>query len=195
MNTEPSDDEIAIIYTEACKLIDGLLVASDQPAHSRSEEAIQRLNHAILLFTAVVTARPHHWPAYWALGKARGRLEQWDESVICFRHATQINPHHADVWRERSIAAAHSGLFQEAVESSRSAVALQPADVGLQANLALALLLSGKGEESRSILEQAIEQAPAPRSIYHLLHIVEEVLEGTRPYPTTMKDLIGGVGS
>jgi hypothetical protein len=83
----------------------------------------------------------------------------------------------------------HAGLFQESVESSRSAVAIQPADAGLQANLALALLLSGKGEESRSILERVIEQAPPPRSIYRLAHIVEEVLEGTRPYPTTMKDL------
>jgi hypothetical protein len=74
MNTEPSDDEITIIYTEACKLIDGLLITSGRSAHSLSDEDIRRLNHAILLFTAVVTANPHHWPAHWALGKAHGRL-------------------------------------------------------------------------------------------------------------------------
>jgi Flp pilus assembly protein TadD len=177
------------LYTQACALIGGLIQLGGQPPPDLDAATRSRLEQAIPLFEQVLTLNPANWPAMWLLGKVHQRLGDFARSLECFTAAHRVCPDHPDVAREASIAAMDAGLPEQAVTFCERAIATNPADQGLRANLALALLFSGRPEQAAEVARDARKGAPSDAITARIVAVIDEVLSGVRPCPHHVRDL------
>jgi tetratricopeptide (TPR) repeat protein len=189
--TDPAPDQSRHdqLYKQACALIDGLILLHDEEPAELTAERRRRLHEAIPLFEEVVRINPGNWAAMWLLGKVCQRLEELERGLAWFARAHHINPGQPDVAREASLAAMDLGRPGEAVAFCERAVEALPDDAGLVANLALALLFSGKPVEAQEVAADALRRDPADAITAQLVTIIGEVVAGTRPCPHHMRDL------
>jgi tetratricopeptide (TPR) repeat protein len=176
-------------YQQACQLIDGLILLDDRPPAPLDTRARERLSRALALLAEVVQINPQNWAAMWQMGKIHQRLGDRERCLQWFARAHLVNPQQHDVAREASIAAMELGRAAEAVRYCERAVQIQPDNPGLLANLGLALLLAGKPADAQARLHLAHSRNPTDPITADLLHIVQEVLAGSRPCPRSVADL------
>lgn len=125
----------------------------------------------------------------WLLGKTCQRLDQFEMGLQWFSRAHKVKPDHPDVAREAAIAAMDAGRPAEAVGFCERAIAANPDDAGLRANLAGALLFSGKPKEAISVGKDTLRRSPGYEITATIVRITEEVMAGSRPCPHHMRDL------
>jgi tetratricopeptide (TPR) repeat protein len=177
------------LYQQGCRLIEGLIILDNLVAGPLDPSQRKRLQDAVPLFEEVVHINPANWAAMWLLGKIYQRLGEYEHGLSWFARAHRINPDQADVAREAAIAAMELGRAEEAIPFCERAIEANAEDPGLQANLALALLFSGKPGDARAVAQAALARDPGDQITAHLARIVEEVLSGTRPCPRHVRDL------
>jgi tetratricopeptide (TPR) repeat protein len=177
------------LYKQACRLIEGLILLSNEEPQPLDPLQRQRLEDAIPLFIEVVAINPGNWAAMWMLGKVYQRLGEYQHGLTWFSRAHRVNSDQPDVAREASIAAMDLGRAEEAIPFCERAIETNPDDAGLRANLALALLFSGKPGEARTVAQEALARDPADKITAHIVRIIEEVVGGNRPCPHHVSDL------
>jgi tetratricopeptide (TPR) repeat protein len=177
------------LYKEACSLIEGLIILSNDAPAPLEPHGRQRLEDAIPLFVEVVKINPRNWAAMWLLGKVYQRLGDYERGLGWFSRAHRVNPDQPDVAREAAIAAMELGRAEDAIPYCERAIEAKADDPGLRANLALALLFSHKPREARAVAEEAMARDPADKITANIARIIGEVLDGTRPCPRHARDL------
>lgn len=81
------------------------------------------------------------------------------------------------------------GQPENAIPYCRRALEVRPEDAGLRANLALAILFSGKPTEAEGEAKEALRRDPHDQITSQLVRIIDEVLRGERPCPRHVQDL------
>ena len=166
-----------------------LLLAGPGPSPKPGWFLRRRLRAAMTCFEAALRIAPDSWQSLWAMGKIHQRLGETPEAFGCFRRAHQLAPSQPDVAREAGIAASDLGDGPAAVQFTKAAIAAKPEDPGLVANLAIAHLINGEVEQAQLVAAEATSRAPNDPVSRAVRHLVNEVAEGRRPRPRTMRDL------
>lgn len=194
MDEEFSEEEFDrhnALAEEAWSLIEGEIILDNRDLGKPSWRSRRKLYRAVRLFRESLRINPLGWPSMWAIGKIKQRLDRQKGALLWFGRAHEINPDHPDVSREAALAAMELGEHALAVRYCRSAVAANPKDPGLVANLALALLLVGDVTKAREAIDWAASSAPEDPISQGLLSIINDVAEGRRPQPKTIRDVTG----
>jgi len=193
MKRELTEEEIrehGRVYDKGWSLIQGeLLLADANPSGKPGWFARRRLREAITCFEAALKITPESWQSLWALGKIHQRLGEVPEALNCFAQAHQLNPSQPDVAREAGIAASDIGDGPAAVRFSKAAIAAKPDDPGLVSNLALAFLINGEIENAQAAAAEATSRAPNDPIAKSVRSIVDEVAQGRRSRPKTVREL------
>ena len=138
---------------------------------------------------AVTDYNPRNWAAYWYKGKGFQVMGDQSAANSSFKDSFAIQKENPDVAREYAASCLELGLGQEAVTAAEHALALQPANAGLHANLALALLISGRNLEARESIGKALEMDPADQISVSVKKIIDEVISGKRAQPQKLSDV------
>ncbi len=96
------------------------------------------------------------WPAYFALGIAERRLEQWRSACEAFAEALRVSPGCTAAHLEMVAAFVARGEPGAALEHARRACELDGETARTLAVLATALLASGQREEAASAIDRAL---------------------------------------
>jgi tetratricopeptide (TPR) repeat protein len=177
------------LYKQACGLIEGLILLDDRPVAELNAVNRKRLMDSIGLFEEVVSINPGNWAAMWLLGKVYQRLGDEACRLEWFTRAYRLKPDQPDVAREAALAAMDAGQPEAAVGYCQSAIAASPDDAGLHANLAVALLFSGKPAVARTVAAEALRRDPADQITARIVALIDGVLAGKRPCPHHVRDL------
>jgi Flp pilus assembly protein TadD len=189
MSGGKSDVSSEDMYNEACRLVSGLLIESSDPAPPLEAADTAKMQEAYVLFSAVATVEPKHWPSQWAMGKICERLGDDHAAMRHFLVAATINSDHPDLFREACIAATKSGELELARTLGERATLLSPNDVGLKTNLAIAILLMQRTGEARRVATEALTIDSSDKRARLICHIVDQVEQGVRACPQTVYDL------
>lgn len=159
----------------------------------REPKVSQKVKEQILIgikdLDAVTAYNPKNWAAFWIKGKGYQALGNYTAANAEFKASFGLQKENADVAREYAASCLELGLGDEAVSAARHAIALKPNDAGLHANLALALLISGKNAEAKNAILESLKMAPAGRISLAVSKIIDDVIAGKRGQPKTMGDL------
>jgi tetratricopeptide (TPR) repeat protein len=120
----------------------------------RHDEAIQRLNHALLM-------RPDYAEAHFNLGNALRRAGRLEESVAAFAAALRLKPNYAEALQNQADSLRDLNRQDEAIAVLRRAIEISPRNAQLFNNLGIALRDIGKIEEARAMFERARMLDPA----------------------------------
>jgi Flp pilus assembly protein TadD len=182
--------EYTAVYQKGSDLVSKHITLHDrEPAPAPTREA--ELREGIGLLQRAVALEPRSWPAHWLIGKGYQALDDHVRAYEAFRHAMRLCRSNADVPRELCLECLQLGKFAEAVEAARIAVRVEGSDPGLQANLALALLLSGDVDDALAQAEEAVARSPEDEISRNLLAVIEEVKDGRRRPPQTLAEVEG----
>ena len=178
-------------YETGWKLIEGLILVHDTgPTAPPGWLARRRLRRAARCFEHALAISPRGWQSLWALGKIHQRPDDSREALRCFGRAFDISPDQPDVAREAAAEALSVGDGRLAVRYCRAAIEAMPGDPGLVANLALALLISGKPAEAQSAISEATQRAPQDPISAAVARAVDDVVQNRRPRPRTLADVL-----
>jgi hypothetical protein len=189
MSDSNSDIATEDMYREACRLISGLLIESSTPAAPLGVADAAKMREAYVLFSAVATVEPNHWPSHWAMGKICECLGEDGTSLRHFLVAVTINNDHPDLFREACIAATKSGELDLAMSLGERATTLSPDDGGLKTNLAIVLLLKKRISEARRLAMEVLATNSADERARLICRAVEQIEQGVREYPQNVHDL------
>jgi tetratricopeptide (TPR) repeat protein len=188
-NREASRARHNELYQRACGLIKGLILLHDQTPAELNAGTRQRLVDAVGLFEEVVSINPGNWAAMWLLGKVHQRLGDEQRRLEWLARSHRVNPDHPDVAREAALAAMDADQPEAAIGYCQRAIEADPDDAGLRANLAVALLFSGKPAEARAVAREALGRDPKDEITAQIVTVIDEVLAGARPCPHHIRDL------
>lgn len=125
------------------------------------------------------------WRVWWFLGLARRSASDLEGAFAAFERAYAIHPTHADVAREFGGQCLALGRGERAVEVTERNCSLHPRDAGLRANLALACLIADDPIRAKLEVARALEMDPADEITRALAAMIDDVIAGRRPRPTT----------
>ncbi len=106
-------------------------------------------------------------------GIAAQNLAQWDEAAEAFRRVTNLRPEFKDGWLELTRSLAALDRVEEAEACARRAVEIFPEGPDTLGNLAAVFLQSGRTDEARPIIEQALAHDPTDAKNRALLRMIE----------------------
>ena len=159
----------------------------------REPKVSQKVKEQILIgikdLDAVTAYNPKNWASFWMKGKGYQALGDQKAANAEFKVSFAIQKENPDVAREYAASCLQLGDGEEAVSATQHAITLTPRDAGLHANLALALLISGKHEEARTAIVESLNMAPADRISLAVKKVIDEAASGKRRQPKTMADL------
>jgi len=150
-----------------------------------------RLHRAAKCFHRALTINPLGWQSLWALGKIHQRLRDDAAALHYFGRAFEIDAKQPDVASEAAVSAAYIGDGPAAVGYARAAAAARPGDSAILSNLALALLISGEARAARDTVREALRLGPRDSVTRNLAAVIEAVIAGTRPHPTSAQEIEG----
>ncbi|PAW72137.1 MAG: hypothetical protein B9S38_05605 [Verrucomicrobiia bacterium Tous-C4TDCM] len=154
-----------------------------------SAKAKTELSRGIADLDAVTAYNPKNWASFWMKGKGYQALGDQKAANAEFKVSFAIQKENPDVAREYAASCLQLGDGEEAISATQHAITLTPRDAGLHANLALALLISGKHEEARTAIVESLNMAPADRISLAVKKVIDEAASGKRRQPKTMADL------
>ena len=178
------------LTAKAWNLIKNDVYLSDHATGQLGFLARRRIKKAIALYHQALEINPEGWSSMWALGKIHQRLGEHSESLQFFENAFRINPEQPDVAREASLAALDLGRSKAAIRYCEAAIEFNPEDPGLLCNLALAHLINQNPDQALRVAETALQRDPNDPIIANVASIIQEVLLGNRPQPTSMAELM-----
>lgn len=149
------------------------------------------IRRAIALYDEALRIYDGRYGVWWMRGKLFQALGQTREAFDSFRRAYALEPNSQPVVNEMTIQAMELGEFDVAYEATQHGLTMFPNDLPLLARLALVQLLRGHPSEAIAAADRALEVAPNDMISRHIKRIAEEVLDGRRPQPRSMRDLTG----
>jgi tetratricopeptide (TPR) repeat protein len=168
-------------YSEGTARCDAPRLCRESP---KSDSERLRIQEGIDLLDHLLKERPDHWPTWWITGKGAQAVGNHAGAYERFQKAFMLNPDHPDMGREYGAECIALGKAAEAVAATQRALEDDPTDTGLQANLALALLISGNVDGSEQTAAAAFERSPEDKITGDLLDFVRQVKAGKQPCPT-----------
>ncbi|QQL44427.1 tetratricopeptide repeat protein [Sulfuriroseicoccus oceanibius] len=186
-----NDDDHNAIYERGSQLISPHMQLLNRDPKV-TKKLIEQVTRGIADLDAVTAYNPGNWAAYWIKGKGYQVLGDPQAANAEFKASFDIQKENPDVAREYASTCLDLGLGAEAVRATEHAITLTPDDAGLYANLALALLISGKNVEAKEAVDRSLQMAPNDQISQAVRNIVDDVISGVRPQPKNMADLHKG---
>lgn len=143
----------------------------------------RRLKEAITMLQRCLEIYSGSWQSMWGLGKAQQALGDHLSALGWFERALELEKSNPDVFREATIESLGLGEVSRALHYAKKTRELKPDDAGVQANLALALLLNGRGAEALKAITEACQKSPGDPVSKNVLAFIQDVVSGKRPYP------------
>jgi tetratricopeptide (TPR) repeat protein len=131
--------------------------------------ALERTREAVACFERAIAIRPELAEAHNNLGTALAALRRDDEATTCFRRALEINPGYGAAWANLGNAWMRARREAEALACYERVLASPSRDPDAYSNVADGLLAIGRVDESRRVLETAIEYWPSRPELYGAL--------------------------
>jgi tetratricopeptide (TPR) repeat protein len=154
-----------------------------------SNKAKIDITRGIALLDAVIAYNTNNWAAWWMMGKGYQALDNHEKACDAFGKSYAIQRNNPDVAREYMNECLDLGRTTEAISAAEYAVGLSPNDAGLHANLALAYTLAGRISDTQSAINKSLGIDPNDKISLTLRQVVQEIAEGKRKQPRTMREL------
>lgn len=107
---------------------------------------------AVRCFAQVTMLKPDHAEAFYLLGQAYHRLDQYLEEEMAYRSALRLKPDFADVHRAIAEQCLNEGRLDEGMKSLREAVRIEPSDLASWKSLWQVLIKLEQADEAKSVL-------------------------------------------
>jgi Flp pilus assembly protein TadD len=153
-NTTQADDEFA--------------KGKDRPPTAETLHALARLcaadgqdNRCEQVLRQILTKYPTFMPAYVDLAELQVRQRRLDDALGTLEAASKISAHDPVVLNDQGMCRLIKGEYDKAFEAFSKASALQPNNSRYRGNMALALGMLGRYDESFSLYEQVLSPADA----------------------------------
>jgi len=156
-----------------------------------SNKAKAEIVRGIALLDAVIAYNTNNWAAWWTIGKGYQALGESNKACDAFGKSHAIQRDNADVAREYMFECLNLGRTTEAIAAAEHAVSLSPKDAGLHANAALAYTLAGRIVDAQAAITKSLQIDPNDKISLTLRRIVQEIADGKRKQPRTMRELEG----
>jgi tetratricopeptide (TPR) repeat protein len=132
-------------------------------------EAIQDLAGAQAEWNKVQTLLPHHYLAYFQIGRLLAQQDKTDEARNCLSRALEMRPDLSEGWYELGRLQGASGQFEAALGSFERARRLVPGEPRYRCEMAKALVKLNRGPEAIAQLEEAIRLGAVNWEAHYLL--------------------------
>ncbi|MDZ4691434.1 hypothetical protein [Terricaulis sp.] len=173
---------------QATAIADRYIILEGRHRAAPNETEIRR---AIALYDEALRIHDGRYGVWWMRGKLFQALGQEREAFISFRRAYALEPNSQQVINEMTIHAMEVGEFDFAFAAVQQGLTVFPNDLPLRARLALVQLLRGHPAEAIAAADRALEIAPNDGISRLIKRLAEEVRDGRRPQPRSMRDLTG----
>ena len=154
-----------------------------------SGEAAKSVMGAIAMLEQVTADDPDAWGAFWFHGKGLSALGRYDEAYTSFKRAFELERETEAIGRELANVCLETQRFNEAVQMAEHAATIKPDDAATIANLAICYLFCGRLNEASKSIAAAIKLAPADDTTERIKTIINEVANGHRELPGSLRDL------
>lgn len=176
------------LIDQATPIAERYIYIEGRPHARRNEGEIRR---AIALYDEALAIYPGRYSVWWMRGKLFQALHEDREAFISFQRAYALEPNSQQVINEMTIHAMELGEFEFTFAAVQHGLTLFPNDLPLRARLALVQLLRGYPVEAIAAADRALELAPNDSISRSIRRLAEEVRDGRRPQPRSMRDLTG----
>jgi tetratricopeptide (TPR) repeat protein len=176
-------------YRVGAWLVKGELQMAGRRLRKPKKWARAKLETARKLLEFVLADIPGSWHSLWIAGKIHERLGEDAVALECFKRGLEINHSQPDLAIEAALSAVRVGKGSEAEVYARIAVAARPNDAGHKADLALALLISGKPQDAQLALAEALKLLPDDNVTKTLNRLVAIIIDNDLDCPKDMAGL------
>ena len=173
---------------QATAIAERYIYIDGRPQAAPNEAEIRR---AIAIYDEALAIYPGRYGVWWMRGKLFQVFHEDREAFVSFQRAYAVEPNSQPVINEMTIHAMELGEFELAFEAVQHGLTLFPNDLPLRARLALVQLLRGHPAEAIVAADRALEIAPSDGISRQIKRLAEEVRDGRRPQPRSMRDLTG----
>jgi tetratricopeptide (TPR) repeat protein len=181
--TEERVKEYNKYYDLACEGIMELIVLGkgkytplEPSQESRVRKAIEYFNKALIIYTG-------HWPCMFFLGKLHQRLNEHETAIEYFESALVLDSENHNIPLEASISAMHLNKIDTVLYYSSEAMKRKPDHCEILGNHAYFLLVAGRYEEAREVIQKAVALYPDDETNELIEVITDKVIKGEIPKP------------
>lgn len=158
-------------YAQAAALCEPLLVGAPRDFDlllllGTVKAQTPQVEQSVDLLCRAIEVRPDSVAAYYALGYAMCKLQQFAAGVECFDQCLALNPGYAEAACDRGSALVELGQHQAALESYALAIALRPTYSEAWSNQGNALLALGKTDAAIASFNHALTLNPRAAATY-----------------------------
>lgn len=161
VDSEPEDAERVeearkvISEIDSQNLLDELFQeAYDAVQLGREHEAIEKMQ-------TFLERAPEVWRAWFLLGWAHRRLQQYPEAKTAFLKTLELGPQKPDTLNELAICHMELGEFQEGERMLREAIRLEPDNTKIISNMGVLALKRGDAEEAKGFFKTVLTIEPS----------------------------------
>jgi tetratricopeptide (TPR) repeat protein len=146
------------MYDEAYDLVKNYILVGNGPLPDTCSRIT--IEKAIRLLIQVLEINSRNYSAMYMLGKIYQRIEKYNDAIIWFEKAYSMDPTNVDFGREASLCALSSSDNDKALYFAEAILNIEPNNAGLLSNYALILFISGKINEAKLKIQQALNLDP-----------------------------------
>ena len=129
----------------------------------------------------IIQDNPKFLPAYNSLAELQMRQGHTNTAIETLQHALRINPEDTVLLNNLGMCWIVRRDYENALKMFTKAAGIMPENVKYRANMAVALGLMGRDEESLSLFKHVLPEDQAN----HNLSVLKEAREQAKPVPTT----------
>lgn len=133
----------------------------------------------------IIQDDPKFLPAYNSLAELQMRQGQTNTAIETLRHALNINPNDTVILNNLGMCWIVRHDYQSALKMFTKAAGIMPENVKYRANMAVALGLMGRDEESLALFKQILPEDQAN----HNLSVLQEARNGEKPASTAISEI------
>jgi Flp pilus assembly protein TadD len=151
---------------------DELAVVDDRPPTLKTRYAMARLlvaqgrdDECETVLQQILTESPDFMPAYCYLAELQMRQQRMDDAVHTLSAGLQVDPHSAILLNNLGFCHVMKNDFAKALDFFTEAAAAMPQNARYRANMALALGMLGRYDESLALAKQILTPAEAHHNL------------------------------
>jgi Flp pilus assembly protein TadD len=133
----------------------------------------------------IIRENPKFLPAYNSLTELQMRRGYTNAAIETLRHALEINPDDTVILNNLGMCWIVRQDYQSALNMFTKAAGIMPENVKYRANMAVALGLMGRDEESLALFKQILPEEQAN----HNLSVLQEARNGEKPASTRISQM------
>lgn len=177
-------EEFNALFERANKRKQGLILLDGYRSKPLQASERTRLEEAVKDFQKCLEIVPNHWQSMLLMAKAFQRLEKHTEALEQLELAFDTEKESHTIPMEASLEAMHLKDLDKALYYSGESLKRKPDDFALMGNHAMNLLVAGRDNEAKEMIENAIRIQPNDAINRNIESIVKGVLSGKRSRPT-----------